>query len=75
MRSEDLEAFTVRKYKAYKGRNPKNWGTCRCKTEEIAVFQGGKGIKEDGGWEIKSYKQCEYCSGFSSSVNQSQWRC
>jgi hypothetical protein len=26
---------------------------CRGKTKEIAVFQGGKGIKEDGGSVIK----------------------
>ena len=42
-------AFTVREYKAYKGRNPKTGKYCRGKTEEIALFQGGKGIKEDGG--------------------------
>ena len=40
-------SFTVRKYKAYKGRNPRTGDAVECKTEEIAVFQGGKGIKED----------------------------
>ena len=43
-------AFTVREYKAYKGRNPKTGDAVECETEEKAVFQGGKRIKEDGGW-------------------------
>ena len=43
-------SFCVRKYGSYTGRNPKNGDTCRGKTEKITVFQGGKGIEEDGGW-------------------------
>jgi integration host factor subunit beta len=36
-------SFTVRKYKAYKGRNPKNREDCRCETEEDAVFSRWEG--------------------------------
>jgi len=39
-------AFTVRKYKAYKGRNPKNGEHVEVKPKKAPFFKVGKELKE-----------------------------
>ena len=45
-------SFTVRKYGAYTGRNPKTGKKIQVGTKKVTVFQGGEGIEGEGEWGV-----------------------